>query len=554
MVPVTVGPDDDVEISLDTRLYVPRGASRRDPRPAILMTHGFGLTKLGDEVVSTAQFLAAHGYLVLTWTSSGFGESGGCITLQSADWDVKGAMQLVDTLLEPRDDVLRDRRGLVLGTIGGSYGGGIQLPLAAADHRIRATVPGRTWNSLRYSLDPNNLVADGDPTGLDHDRQEQGVFKQEWTSLFFASGTSGAPQGDGGCAEAKQASGDPAEIAASGACAAFYLETCRIFGLLSSTGDSDAQARDFIARASASTFLDDVRAATLLVQGQSDTLFNLNDAAATYVALKRRGVPVAMTWNSGGHGGYSSRPGECEAYDGTPRTVREMDACYLPRRQLQWLDHWLLGRGGRGPGFTWFEDWKTYDGSGPADEQYGAARRFPLPGRTTLALGDAPATLLNPAGGLPAAYSETSNFTGPDSEPSLGDLPPTEVEGQHADFDSPPLARAADVVGIPSARLALSHVNGQDLVLFLKVYDVAPDGTAELVHRLITPVRVPDARLGEPVEVRLLGFAHRFAAGHVVRLTAATTDLTSYGAKVADVVTVDAAASTVTWPGRLRFE
>ena len=26
------------------------------------------------------------------------------------------------------------------------------------------------------------------------------------------------------------------------------------------------------------------------------------------------------------------------------------------------------------------------------------------------------------------------------------------------------------------------------------------------------------------------------------------------GAKVADVVTIDAAASTVTWPGRLRFE
>jgi ABC-2 type transport system ATP-binding protein len=68
------------------------------------------------------------------------------------------------------------------------------------------------------------------------------------------------------------------------------------------------------------------------------------------------------------------------------------------------------------------------------------------------------------------------------------------------------------------------------------------------------PVRVPDAALGKPVRVRLVGFAHRFPAGHVVRLTAATTDATSYGAKVADVVTVDAAASTVTWPGRLRFE
>ena len=553
MVPVVVGPGDDVEIELDTRLYVPRGASRKDPRPAILMTHGFGLTKLGNEVVSTAQFLASHGYLVLTWTSSGFGESGGCITLQSADWDVKGAMQLVDTLLEPRDDVLRDRRGLVLGTIGGSYGGGIQLPLAAADHRIRATIPGRTWNTLRYSLDPNNYVAPGDATGLDHDANEQGVFKQEWTSLFFASGNSGAPQGQGGCAEAKQASGDPAEIASAAACPGFYLEVCRIYGLLSATGDSDETGRETIARASASTFLDRVDAATLLVQGESDTLFNLNDAAATYTALRRRGVPVAMTWNSGGHGGYSSQPGECEAYDGAARTPAEMDACYLPRRQLQWLDHWLLGKGGPGPGFTWFEDWKAYDGSGADDEQYGAARRFPLRGRTTLALGDAPVTLLNPAGGQPAAYSETSNFTGPDASPFLGDLPPTEVEGQHAAFDTAPLARAADVVGIPSARLALSHVNGQDLVLFLKVYDVAPDGSATLVHRLITPVRVPDAALTDPVRVKLVGFAHRFARGHSIRVVAATTDLTSYNAKVADVVTIDAAASTLTLPGRLTF-
>jgi ABC-2 type transport system ATP-binding protein len=231
-----------------------------------------------------------------------------------------------------------------------------------------------------------------------------------------------------------------------------------------------------------------------------------------------------------------------------------MDACYLPQRQLAWFDHWLRGRGSAGPGFTWFEDWQAYDGAGPDDEQYGTARRFPLAGRTTVALGDAPATIVNPAGGQPAAYTETSNFTGPDASPSLADVPPTEVEGQHADFDTAPLARAAEVVGIPAARLVLSHVDGQDLVVFLKVYDVAPDGTATLVHRLITPVRVADVALSEPVDVRLVGFAHRFEAGHSIRLTAATTDLTSYGAKVADAITIDAAASTVTWPGRLTFQ
>lgn len=568
MVPVVVGPDDDVEIQLDTRLYVPRGASRRDPRPAVLMTHGFGLDKLSNEVVSTARFLAAHGYLVLTWTSAGFGESGGCITLQSADWDVKGAMQLIDALLEPRHDVLRDRRGLVLGTIGGSYGGGIQLPLAAADPRIRATVPGRTWNTLQYSLDPNNLVVEGDGSGLDHDAHEQGVFKQEWTTLFFAAGTSEPASGGGGCTEAKLASGDPAELAAAPSCLNFYLEVCRIFQQLSTTGDADQQARDHIARASAATFLDGVDAATLLVQGQSDTLFNLNDAAATYTALRRRGVPVAMTWNSGGHGGYTSAPGECEAYDGTLRSVREMDRCYLPQRQLQWLDHWLKGEGRPGPGFTWYEDWRGVDAETPSAEgRYGTARRFPLRGRTVLHLGadhrlhpdaqdarEGSLSFLNPPAGTPAAYTETSNFSGPGASPNLA-LEPTEEDEQHVVFTSPPFERPYDAVGIPSMTLDLDHVNGRDLVFFVKVYDLDPvPFVRTLVHRLITPVRVPADRVGEPITIRLAGLAHRFEEGHSLAVVLAATDQTSYNAKVADVVTVGTGPDVrLTMPGRARF-
>src|SRR5690349_19662666 len=99
MVPVKVGPNDDIAIDLDTTLYVPDNASPAHPQPTILMTHGFGLSKDAAEVVSTARFFAANGYVVLTFTSSGFGESGGCITLQSAEYDVKGASQLITEVL-----------------------------------------------------------------------------------------------------------------------------------------------------------------------------------------------------------------------------------------------------------------------------------------------------------------------------------------------------------------------------------------------------------------------------------------------------------------------
>ncbi len=567
VVPVTTGPNDDISIGLDTTLYVPDNASRRHPQPAILMTHGFGLTKASNEVVSTARFFAAHGYVVLTFTSSGFGDSGGCVTLQSADYDVKSARQLITKVLGPRRDVKHDRRGVVVGTIGGSYGGGIQLPLAAADRRIRTSVVGRTWNNLIYSLDPNNRVVPGDPTGLTHGRNKQGVFKQQWTSLFYSLGNAQPASGDGGCPEAKTASGDPTEIGGAASCPGYYLALCRTYELLTSTGDADAESRRLVARASASHFMNDIDIPVLLVQGQSDTLFNLNDASATYRALARRNVPVGMIWNSGGHGGYSSQPGECEAYDGANRSVKRMDRCYLSLRSLRWMDHWLRGtRSGRGPAFTYYRDWVKYAGHGPDDEQYGAAKHFPLRRNTTrftlsgsdrLAAPGAPvqdgsAVFTNPSGGDPAAYSETSNFTGPDSSPRTGDVPPTEVQGQFAAFTSPKFSRRVTAVGIPSARLKITNTNGQDMVFFAKVYDVRRGGGLTLIHRLIAPVRVPAGAVGKPVRIRLAGFAHRFRKGHRVRLVLCSTDQTSYNAKVADVLTVvTGAGSTFTLPGRI---
>jgi LPXTG-motif cell wall-anchored protein len=98
----------------------------------------------------------------------------------------------------------------------------------------------------------------------------------------------------------------------------------------------------------------------------------------------------------------------------------------------------------------------------------------------------------------------------------------------------------------------MSHASPTDLVFFGKVYDVAADGSATLIHRLIAPVRVPAGNVDRPVDIKLLGFAHRFAKGHAVRLTLAATDATSYNAKVPDSITVTTGAgSTFTLPGVL---
>ncbi len=561
LVPVLDGPDDTHAATIDTRLYVPSGATAASPQPAILMTNGFGLDKTANEITTTATFLARHGYVVLTYTAQGFGASSGCVTLQSRTYDVKDAQQLITKVLQPRADVKKDAKGAVVGTVGGSYGGGIQANLAETDARIRAIVPARTWSSLQYSLDPDNRVVPGDPTGFTQSLSRQGVFKQQWTSLFFASGNSNPAMGKGGCPQDKLASGDPATVAGL-PCPGFPLAVCRTYADLTATGDITEDDRTLVADASGTTEIDRLTVPVLLVQGQRDTLFTTNDAVSTYTALRRRGVPVKMIWNWGGHGGYDSRPGECEAYDGTARTPAQMDDCYLPLRTLAFLDAALRGRPDPSPGFTWFQDWTPYGGSGPADEQYGSAASFPALPSTTFTLSGADAlttgaatagsaSFLNPPGGVPQAYTETSNQTGPAASPQVP-LPPMEQPGQHVDFTSAPFPTGLVSVGVPEAVLRLSHASPTDLVFFGKVYDVAPDGSAELLRRLIAPVRVPAAETGAPVRFHLLGFAHRFAPGHAVRLTLAATDATSYGSKTPDNVTVmTGPGSTFALPGVL---
>jgi ABC-2 type transport system ATP-binding protein len=543
MVTVHDGPGRTHETTIDTRLYRPKAATRKHPRPSILMTHGFGLTKDSAEVVNTAKFLARHGYAVLTYTSQGFGDSSGCVSLQSRTWDVKDAKQLITKVLARKPWVTHDRRGPVVGMVGGSYGGGIQANLAENDRRIRAIAPFRTWNTLQYSLDPNNYVVPGDPTGFTHTLADQGVFKKVWTSAFFASGQS---QGaDGTCSS---------DGAAGGLfpCGGFRSDVCQTFASVSATGDATDADRALLADSSATTQIDRLKVPVLLVQGQSDTLFNLNDAVATYTALRSRHVPVQMIWNSGGHGGYNSAPGECEPFDGQG-TAKKFDHCYLPLRVLQFFDHYLKGKGPRGPGFSWFRDWKKYDGTGPTNV-YAGARRFPLGGSTVFHLSGSEAlvtsgaetgsaTILNPPGGQPAAYTETPNFSGPDSSPQ-NTTAPSDVPGQFASFTSAPFARAVTSVGVPELEVALSHQAPTDLVMFAKVWDVAPDGSATLIHRLAAPARIPTAQLDDPVRIKLLGFAHRFPKGHSIRLTLCTTDQAYYNNISPDMITIATGAAS----------
>jgi len=103
-----------------------------------------------------------------------------------------------------------------------------------------------------------------------------------------------------------------------------------------------------------------------------------------------------------------------------------------------------------------------------------------------------------------------------------GDLP-----GQHAEFDSMPMTDAIEVVGAPTVRLRAASPTGS-ATLFVKLFDVDPNGTATLSGGLIAPLRLTglptDIAAAQPVTVTLPAIVRRIDAGHLVRITVATSD------------------------------
>ena len=158
---VPVGPEPDgTPVDLDVGVYT-ADTGVTSPKPAVMLAHGFGGQR--QDLVTQAQRLAAQGYVVLTWTARGFGQSGGRIHLNAPAYEVADAEALVD-LLAARDDVLLDAEGDPrVGVAGGSYGGAIALLAAGYDARIDAIAPRITWHDLAQSLFPQ-FASDGEPT------------------------------------------------------------------------------------------------------------------------------------------------------------------------------------------------------------------------------------------------------------------------------------------------------------------------------------------------------------------------------------------------------
>ncbi|WP_329250297.1 alpha/beta fold hydrolase [Actinoallomurus sp. NBC_01490] len=466
---VVDGPKDDQHITLDTTFFPPVRGGRA---PAVLLAHGFGGSK--DDTRSQAEDLARHGYAVLTWSARGFGGSGGQITLDSPDYDVKDVRQLVDWLAR-RPEVRLDKPGDPrVGVAGQSYGGAISLLAAAYDSRIDAIAPQITWYDLADALFP-------DATGKG---PANGVFKKAWAGIFFTSGAS------------------------STACGRFLPSLCSMYQKVAETGRPTPEAIATLRRDSPASVAGRIHVPTLLVQGQTDSLFPLDQSDRNARAIT--GAPVRTVWYQGGHDG------------GEPETSR------INGLVTGWFDHYLKG----GPlpddgGFIVTRTGGIDSSTQRVTISAASAPRYPgLSGATrrSVSLGGDRLTVQNPAGGSPSSISSMPGLG------LLGAVPSTpatggvgvDLPGQSATFDSEPLDAPLQLTGAAQVRLRVKAVkpSSDPPTLFAKVYDVGPDGQASPARRIAAPLH-----LDGTAQVTLPAMDYRFAAGHRIRLVFSTTDM-----------------------------
>jgi predicted acyl esterase len=147
-------------ISLDANVYIPDGVAA--PAPAVVVVHGFAESKSTLAIVAFAEDFAAAGYVVVTPSVRGFGNSDGMVSLVGPN----EINDLKSIILAMQAGSIGDTPAVAIpvtsqskfGVMGDSYGGGHTFEI------MRAHVPGLTavipiigWTDLYQALAPNDV-------------------------------------------------------------------------------------------------------------------------------------------------------------------------------------------------------------------------------------------------------------------------------------------------------------------------------------------------------------------------------------------------------------
>lgn len=504
-VPVSIPasqPDDaGAPVALDGAVLVP---AQGCPCPGVIINHGF-LGRWQDNG-GVARMLAERGYVVLRYSSRGFGETPGEVDLMGPK-ETRDLLDAVDWLNDPRNPVVggkvvRDR----IGQFGASYGGAHAWALARSGHpAVRTTIPTATWSDAYDALLPND------------------VQLLAYLNGFYATG-----------------------FGPTGALVEGELSTTNNYSLnlhrwvvQANSGVGQDDLRAGLAERSVAGHYDDVEVPVFIVQGLNDGLFSANQAIDAYDAITARGGTARLYL-----GGIGHPPSE--------DSLDSPEANHVKAQVLEWFDHWLKGADNgiedRPPVEVAQADYfdNRWDGTtrSASSTRFGAGRTLSLcptgPQGGTLAEGPCPA-------GAPAVVlTNVPGGGGLDEEPVTGEyarqFPGGVLDARTAPaaaaFDSAPLAEPLDLAGVPSLRLQVTAADrlpaglqggAAAFQLDPKLYDVAPDGTETLLTRgaFAQPLdaRPLSAATTHDVRFDAFGLANVVPAGHRVRLVLSTSDV-----------------------------
>ncbi len=515
---------DGVPIDVNVA-FPPAPASGADGSyPLVMMFHGYGGQKMG---LPAMRPWLERGYATFSMTNRGFRESCGSVASRTADpaGCENGYVRLIDSRYEVRDaqlfaGLLADEGvGLIdpqkIASIGGSYGGGMSMSLAALRNRtyvdgrlvpwtspngkameIAASAPSIPWTDLAYSLAPNgstlDYVDDAPYTG------RPGVSKQSLTSGLYLTGQAApgfyAPEGT-----------DPAADLTGWR---NRLNQGEPYG-------ADVQAiLDELTSWHSSYYIDDsVRPAPLLMaSGFTDDLFPADETIRFY--NRTRGsypnADMALYYGDFGHPRANNKPDVEEA---------------ISQATVAWFDHYVKGEGPEPQqGVT------AYTQTCPAGGASGGP--FHADNWAKLAKGE-----IRVQGGEPQTIAPDSNTNGQFNPPfvnACATVNGAAVNGS-ATYELDPAPEGGYTLMGSVSVIAGFTLPGDTSQVAARLLDVAPDGKSTLVARgLWRPAT------GGPTRqvFQLFPNGWKFEAGHAPRLELVAFDgtpantapfLSSYG-------------------------
>lgn len=487
-------------IHLDARVYVPDGVVA--PAPVVVVIHGFGESKTSETVVAAATDLASQGYVVLTPSTRGFGDSDGLVTLAGPNEinDLKtiilaaqtGAMGDSPTITIPVNASSK------FGVTGASYGGGHAFEIMRTHvPGLAAVAPVVGWTDLYQSLSPNDvpklsyslaLFGGGfDVTNPNYDSQ---IF--DWVGDLFG--------------------GHPETIRTGGA-------------------QSNIDWRSVIFNPT------ELSVPVFVVQGWHDWLFPAEQATALFQSSTA--IPFFKMYLGGvGHPPASS-------------DLTTPEALYVRAQVVRWFDHWLKGTNNgidTEPRVTVAPE-RTALWS---QASLVTSNTFPLPGTTSnnyffngakllTTVGKGNPLIVKPNSVLPSVLQPIQSALGQNAATLIGAVVAVnavinsgdilnggvdtdlDTTASYISFTTAPVAQDVHVVGMPEFDLFVS-ATGPNAFYYVQVTEVTPNGSEHLVSR--GAFKDHAASYQKAHAINFTGFsANRvFQAGNAIRVRVASRD------------------------------